>query len=162
MADVHKLKDRLLKNLIMFNISETSPSRRAKFAMKIEPFEEEDFIIILEFYSEIDMIKIAPTILVDKNIREKYLEKNDTEKSEFIRPFAKCIRDRSFDAGISYNFGILEGSRFLIQQNMSQQTLLDTVVEGTFLLQDLGDLLSELDSTISVPGPNRDVFDRFA
>ena len=141
----------------MFNISETSPSRRAKFAMKIEPFEEDDFIIILEFYSEIDMIKIAPTVLVDKNIQKRYLEKNDTEKSEYIRPFAKCIRDRSFDAGISHNFGILEGSRFLIQQNMSPQTLLDTVVEGTFLLQDLGDLLSELDSTISVPGPNRDL-----
>ena len=141
----------------MFNISETSPSRRAKFAMKIEPFEEDDFIIILEFYSEIDMIKIAPTVLVDKNIQKRYLEKNDTEKSEFIRPFAKCIRDRSFDAGISHNFGKLEGSRFLIQQNMSPQTLLDTVVEGTFLLQDLGDLLSELDSTISVPGPNRDL-----
>jgi len=152
-TDALKLKTKILKILkIIPNEEFKSKNNDVKFALKITPFEQiKNFIVVVEYFHKVDMIRVVASIRTGKNLRENYKLKNENEKNEIITIFSKPMRARNFSPMISNDFAILEGYKLLFQQNMSAQGLFDTVTEGIFLLQDLAELLYEADQSLKVP-----------
>ena len=142
-----------MKILKIFPIEEIKPrSKDVKFALKITPFEIKDnFLVGVEYIHKIDMVRVAISIAVGKNLKDNYKQKKEAEKNEILSIFSKTMRARNFNTVITKDFSALEGFKLLIQQNMSAQGLLDTVNEGVFLLQDLGELLYQADQSLKVP-----------
>jgi len=141
-----------LKILTVLPIEEIKPrSNDVKFALKITPFEIKNFIVVVEYMHKIDMIRVIASVGIGKNLKENYKLKKENEKNEILALFGKRMRVRNFNEIRSKDFAALEGFKLLIQQNMSAQGLLDTVNEGVFLLQDLGELLYQADQSLKVP-----------
>ena len=128
-----------------------SKSKDVKFALKITPFEIKNFLVVLEYFHKIDMIRVSASIGIGKNLIGNYKTKKDEEKNQIIGLFAKHIRARSFNAIIPKDFSTLIGHKLLFQQNMSAQMLFDAIHEAVFLLQDLGELLYHADQSLKVP-----------
>ncbi len=152
MADALKLKKRILTILKIFKPEEIKPrSNDVKFALKITPFEATSFIMGVEYMHKIDMIRVIVSIGMGTKLRDHYKLKKEIERNEILSIFSKTMRARNFNAVIIKDFAALEGFKLLIQQNMSAQGLLDTVNEGVYLLQDLGELLYQADQSLKVP-----------
>jgi len=152
-TDAFKLKNKILKILKIFPIEEfKSKNKDVKFALKLTPFDQiKNFVVIVEYYPKIDMIRVVVSIATGKNLRDNYKLKNENEKNEILVIFSKPMRARNFNPMKANDFAILEGYKLLFQQNISAQGLLDTVTEGIFLLQDLGELLFQADQSLKVP-----------
>ena len=153
MTDALKLKTKILKILkIIPNEEFKSKNNEVKFALKLTPFGKiKNFVVIIEYYNKIDMVRVIASTATGKNLKDNYKLKNENEKNEIIGIFSKPIRARNFNPMIADDFSILEGYKFLFQQNMSAQGLFDTVSEGMLLLQDLGELLYQADQSLKVP-----------
>jgi len=152
LTDAFKLKSKILKILKILKIEEfESKNKEVKFALKLTPFEIKNFIVVVEYFPKVDMIRVSASVGIGKNLRETYKEKNQAEKMEIMSLFAKSIRARNFNVIISEDFAVLEGHKMLIQQNMSGQMLLDTVTEAVFVLQDLWELLYQADQSLKAP-----------
>jgi len=142
-----------LKILKIFPIEEIKPrSKDVKFALKITPFEIKDnFLVGVEYIHKIDMVRVAISIAVGKNLKDNYKQKNEAEKKEILALFNKRIVTRNFNVIVPKDFAVLEGFKLLFQQDMSAQRLFDTVNEAIFLLQDLGELFYKADQSLKVP-----------
>ena len=154
MTDALKLKNRLKKTIsTLYPIEEIEATNpKAKFALRITPFPNApNFMIIVEYLSELEMVRILPSIGIGKNLQTIYKKKTQPEKDEIIALFSKHMREHKFYALQSKDFVALQCMQVLLVQNMSLQTLLDSVGEGLFLLQDLGELLFQADQSLKVP-----------
>lgn len=152
MTDALKLKNKILKIVKIFKLEEIeSKNKEVKFALKLKPFEANNFVVIVEYFHKIDMIRVSASVAIGKNLKENYKKKNQAEKIEILSLFSKPIRTRSFNVVIPEDFSLLEGHRLLIQQNMSGQLLLDSVQEAVFVLQDLWELLYQADQSSKAP-----------
>ncbi len=142
-----------MKTLKIFKVEEIeSKNKEVKFALKITPFKEiKNFIVAIEYFPKVDMIRVVASIGIGKNLRETYKKKNQAEKIEIVSLFAKTIRARNFNVMIHEDFAVLEGHKMLIQQNMSAQMLFDTVTEAVFVLQELWELLYQADQSLKAP-----------
>ena len=141
-----------MKTLQIIPIEEIEPrSNDVKFALKITPFEAKHFIVGVEYLHKFDIIRIIASIGIGKNLKDSFKLKKEAEKNEIIVLFSKPLRARNFNPMIPKDFSVLEGFKFLIQQNLSAQMLLDTVTDGVFVLQDLGELLFQADQSLKVP-----------
>ena len=141
-----------MKTLQIIPIEEIEPrSNDVKFALKITPFEAKHFIVGVEYLHKFDIIRIIASIGIGKNLKDSFKLKKEAEKNEIIALFSKPLRARNFNPMIPKDFSVLEGFKFLIQQNLSAQMLLDTVTDGVFVLQDLGELLFQADQSLKVP-----------
>ena len=153
MTDALKLKTKILKILkIIPNEEFKSKNNDVKFALKITPFEQiKNFIVVIEYFHKVDMIRVVASIGIGKNLRDNYQLKKENEKNEIMAIFSKPMRARNFNAIIAKDFAALEGFKLLFQQDMSAQRLFDTVNEAIFLLQDLGELFYKADQSLKVP-----------
>jgi len=128
-----------------------SKNKTVKFALRILPFQQKNFAVIIDYFNKIDFIRVTGSIGIAKNLKGVYKTKNDLEKNEIVALFSKPMTARNFSPIFDKDFGFIEGFKLLIQQNMSAQMLLDAVTEAIFLLQDLGILLYEADQSLKVP-----------
>ena len=161
LTDSLKLKDRILKNLTIFKIEEIKPRDYAKFALKITPFDLKNFLVVIEYLQKFDMLRVIASVGLGKNLKDNYDSKKENEKKEILAFFSKHIREHNFHTGIPQDFSGMEGFRFLMVQNMSIQSLLDTISESIFLLEDLGALLYQADQSLKVPKISEDANNMF-
>ena len=152
MTDALKLKNKILKILQTTKPEEIKPQNKdVKFAFKITPFEIPNFVVVIEYFHKIDMIRLAAIIGMGKNLMASYKKKNQAEKIEIMSLFTKPIRARNFNAIIPQDFSALNGHKLFFPQNMSSQMLYDAVSEAIFLLQDLWELLYQADQSLQAP-----------
>ncbi len=162
MTDALKLKKRILKILAIFPKEEIEPKNKdVKFALKITPFEMKNFIVVVEYFHKIDMIRVSASVGIGKNLKENYKKKNEDEKKEILALFNKRIVARNFNVIIAEDFSALDGYKLLFQQDMSAQRLFDTVIEAIFLLQDLGELFYKADQSLKVPKVSQTSYSMF-
>jgi len=138
--------------LQIFSIEEIAPrSKDIKFTFKIAPFEAKNYLIGIEYLPKFDMIKVVASVGITKNLKENFKLKKVAEQYEINALFSKPLRARKFIPTLQKDFSSLEGFKFLIQQNLSAQMLLDTITEGFFVLQELAELLVKADQSLKVP-----------
>jgi len=128
-----------------------SKNKDAKFSLKYTPFETGAYVVTIEYYPKIDMIRIVASIGIGKKLQENFKGKNEADKNEINAIFAKTIRGRDFTTMIEKDFAVVEGFKLLFQQNFSAQMLLDAVTEAVFVIQDVVLLLVEADQSLKVP-----------
>ena len=152
MTDALKLKQRIVKALQILTFEEIEPRNKdAKFALKYTPFQTDSYVIVIEYYPKIDMLRVVASIGIVKKLQENYKGKTEPEQNEIIAIFSKIIKGRGFTTSIAKDFSAMEGYKLLIQQNFSLQMLFDAVTEAVFVIQDVTALLVEADQSLKVP-----------
>jgi len=126
-------------------------SKDVKFALKYTPFKTPNYIVVVEYIPKFDILRVVAAMATGKTLKDNFKTKTDAEKNEINGLFSKTIRARSFTTMIAKDFSAMDGYKLLIQQNLSNQMLLDTVNDAVFLIQDVAVLLVNADQSLKVP-----------